>query len=268
MKIYAIKDDTDQEKRALAYLIYYENEKKFFIELPDGATEWDVPLILSSFAKKGEYTINSYWSKQWILQRIIPAERQNITQILKANGLKEYDEMDMLLLSKGRCEQDTYYLEQIKNLPSEYENRLNSKVEDVVPLSNQHLLVFFKNGKIKKYNASDIIENKREFLPIKNHTDFFINVEVGTGGHCVCWDENCYITNDELYSKGETVPLSASDFTTFVKERTLTTSEVCQELNCSRQNLNELVIKDKLHPVKSTGKTTLFMKSEIEQRKW
>ena len=37
MRIFAIKDDTLSREIVLGYLIYYENAKAFYIELPDDA---------------------------------------------------------------------------------------------------------------------------------------------------------------------------------------------------------------------------------------
>ena len=110
MKIFAIRDATDNAQKDLAYLLYYEVDKRFYIELPENADPWETPLLLASFAQKGEHTINSYWSRIWVQQRIVPSDRQNIAQILRDNGLKTYDEYELLMLSSGRCEQDDYYL--------------------------------------------------------------------------------------------------------------------------------------------------------------
>ena len=109
LRIFAIKDDTLSQKSVLGYLIYYENAKAFYIELPDNADPWETPLLLSSFVKRGERSVSSYWSRLWVQQRIIPRDRQNIGQVLKENGLKEYDEFQMLMLTMGRCAQDECY---------------------------------------------------------------------------------------------------------------------------------------------------------------
>ena len=37
MRIFAIKDDTLSQEIVLGYLIYYENAKAFYIELPEDA---------------------------------------------------------------------------------------------------------------------------------------------------------------------------------------------------------------------------------------
>ena len=110
MKIFAIRDESASEQKDLAYLFYYEHEKKFYMELPQGVDPWEMPLLLDSFVKQNETSVNSYWSKMWVQQRIIPAERQNIVEILRDNHLEEYDEYELLMLAMGRCAQDEYYL--------------------------------------------------------------------------------------------------------------------------------------------------------------
>ena len=101
MKIFAIRDESAQEQKNLAYLLYYEQEKRFYIELPENADAWETPLLLDSFVKRGETTVNSYWSKIWVQQRIVPTNRQNIGEILRDNHLKEYDEYELLMLAMG-----------------------------------------------------------------------------------------------------------------------------------------------------------------------
>ena len=54
MKIFAIRDESATQQSDLAYLLYYEVEKRFYIELPENADPWETPLLLSSFIKKGE----------------------------------------------------------------------------------------------------------------------------------------------------------------------------------------------------------------------
>ena len=160
MKIFAIRDAVNQSNKDLAYLLYYEINKRFYIELPENADPWETPLLLSSFAQKGERTINSYWSRVWVQQRIVPPDRQNLGQILRDNGLKSYDEYALLMLSNGRCEQDDYYLVPIAEdtLPEQIIRRFNQKIEDVVPLQENTLLVFFRDGTVRKIDLTAYME--------------------------------------------------------------------------------------------------------------
>ena len=270
MKIFAIRDEIDKTKKDLAYLLYYEIEKRFYIELVDDIDPWDTPLILSSFAKKGEGTINSYWSKLWVQQRIVPSDRQNIGQILKENGLKTYDEYELLILSSGRCEQDSYYLTPMdqKEFPKEILSRLERKIEDVVPLSLSCLLVFFRDGTIRKCDLYEYFKKTQRFDILLKHTEYFNRVQIQAGGYGVSWDDNLFIPDSMLYSMGKKLPLTADDFRAFASERVINSAEVAELLNCSRQYVNELVKTDKLHPIKASEKNTLFLKSEVLRRLW
>ena len=151
MKIFAIRDETDAAGKNLAYLLYYETAKQFYIELPDDADPWETPMVLSSFARNGETSVNSYWSRLWVQQRIVPSDRQNISQVLRDNGLKEYDEYGLLMLAMGRCAQDDYYLVPVgeKDLPEMIVKRFMKRVEEVVPLPAFNLLIFFRDGTVR-----------------------------------------------------------------------------------------------------------------------
>ena len=126
LKVYEVKDETDESGKALAWLFYSPETKQFRIELSLDADYWTTPLLLSSMLERGEYSINSYWSQMWVEQRIVPIDRQNIQQILEDNGLKAYDPYELLILANGRCAQDDYYLKevQIADLPEEIMSQL------------------------------------------------------------------------------------------------------------------------------------------------
>lgn len=270
MKFFAIRDEEAQETKDLAYLIYYEREKRFYIELPDEADFWETPLILSSFAKRGIKTVNAYWSKIWVQQRIVPPDRQNLGQILKDNGLKEYDEFELLMLADGRCAQDSYYLTEVseKVLLNAFELRYQKRVEDVVPLTDCQLLVFFRDGMIHKCDVKALVGNDRQFAPVIKNREIFCTVEVQTGGYGVCWGENLNIPDSVLYESSQAIPLTDMDLRQYIYHRVIDTTEATGLLNCSRQNIEDLVRRGKLHPVKITHKIKLFLKSEIRQRLW
>lgn len=41
MKIFAIRNEEDENRKDLGYLIYYEKPRRFYIELPDDADPWE-----------------------------------------------------------------------------------------------------------------------------------------------------------------------------------------------------------------------------------
>lgn len=270
MKIFAIRDEASDTQKDLAYLLYYEQDKRFFIELPEEVDPWELPLLLDSFMKQNDTTVNSYWSKIWVQQRIIPTDRQNITEILRDNHLDEYDEYELLMLAKGRCAQDDYYLVPLEksDLPNEIIKRFTSKIEDVLPLDDYCLLVFFRDGLIKKCNLKEYFEKRNEFQILLKKPEYFEHLEMLSGGYGVSWDVNMSITDSVLYRMGTIVPLSASDFRNFVKQRVINASEAAEMLGCSRQNIMDLTKRGRLHPLKTSDKNTLYLKSEVLQRNW
>lgn len=270
MKIFAVRDETAEFQKDLAYLIYYERERKFYIELPERADPWETPLILSSFAEKGITTVDSYWSRLWVQQRIVPTDRQNIGQILKDNQLKEYDEYSLLMLAKGRCAQDDYYLVPMteNQLPEEIQARFSRRVEDVLPLDDYTLLTFFRNGRVKKCVLGAYFQRIREYQILLKRKELFDTVKVQTGGHGVTWDISMNVPDFQLYEEGIEIPLSASDFRAFAASRVVNVAEAAEILNCSRQNIDYLTRTGKLHPIKETGKNTMYLKSEVLKQNW
>lgn len=265
MKIFAIRENNINEN--IGYLFYYEKSKECYIELMDNLNEWNVPLILSSLYKNGFRTINSYWTKVWISQRIVPKDRQNIGQILKDNKLKYYDEFELLLLSKGRCEQDDYYLEEINkdDLPKKILDRFEIKIEDILVLKDNKLLLFFKNKKVKLFDLKEYVLEHKEFEIVNKYIK---EVQILVGGYGIYWDSNLEIMDYVLYDLGKAINPTKDIFIDYIKNSVLTTAEVVELLNCSRQYVNELVKNDKLHPIKSSEKNTLFLKSEVIKLNW
>ena len=270
MKIFAIRDESATVQTDLAYLLYYEQEKRFYIELPEDADPWETPLLLSSFIKKGERTVNSYWSKLWVQQRIVPTDRQNLGQILRDNKLKEYDEFDLLMLAMGRCAQDDYYLVPLTEgqLPDQIRGRFSKRIEDVVPLTDYCLLVFFRDGTVKKCSLKEHFENRKEFQILLRKEEYFYATALQPGGFGVEWDVNLNVTDSLLYRIGQEVPLSVSDFRSFVARGVVNVAEAAEMLRCSRQNIDYLTKTGKLHAVKEMGKGTLYLKGEVWRRGW
>ncbi len=270
MKIFAVKNEY-LENMTVAYLVYYEKKKKFFIELLEENDEWQTPIYLVPFKRKKEMTVNSYYSRNWVEQRIVPHDRQNITQILKKNGLKLYDEMSLLTLANGRCAQDELYIEETDydSLPYNVKKRYDHRVDDVVSLSDNRILVFFMNRTVKVCDLNKIIKKDSSlYRMLSVHPKEVDNVNIQVGGYGIFWDEDMFIGSEELYSKGEYVPLAKEDFDYSVSKRVVNTAEACEILNCSRQNIEYLISKNKLTPVKENEKGKLFLRSDIEKREW
>ena len=94
-------------------LNYDEQTRQYTIDSPEDVSFRETPFMLSLFLKKGIRSVDSKWSMRWVQSRIIPSSRQNIGEILRANGMRSYDEHKLLLKNEGRSCQDDFYIEDI-----------------------------------------------------------------------------------------------------------------------------------------------------------
>ena len=56
------------------------------------------------------------------------------------------------------------------------------------------------------------------------------------------------------------------DFQRYLQHRVVSASEACTILDCSRQNIDDLMRRDKLPPIRTDVKYNLFSKAEVMQR--
>lgn len=59
---------------------------------------------------------------------------------------------------------------------------------------------------------------------------------------------------------------SKEELSKFISENIVDTSEAMALLNCSRQNIDDLVKRNKLTPIRSLSKTKIFFKEDILAR--
>ena len=203
-------------------------------------------------------------------ERIVPIDRQNIGQILRDNGLKEYDEYELLMLANGRCAQDECCLVPVKesDLPKDIKKRLEKKIEYVIAGEQYRLIVFFRNGKTKIYNANREFEEIIKHNPRYADRDVFTRVKIMPGGYGLTWGSVISITDEKIYREGKSVPLSIDDFAGFVKNSVLSSAQAAEYLDCSRQNIDDLIKRDKLHPINTYGKNKLLFRDEVIRRTW
>lgn len=265
MKIYGI---IDEENLFLAgVLLYYEKEKTHIIELPEYLDEWTAPLLFASYVKKGIYTIPREISFLWVKERVIPSGRQNIKEILAQHNMESYDEMKFLEISAGRCSQDRLYIKKMEEIPDYVKKRQTRNITDCVLSENHTILCFFADGIIKKIdlNALKDVENVDKVL--KNER-VYQSGKVGTGGYFVTFNDSIDVPADILYREGTTIPLKMSDFHAFIRKNVLDTTESCNLLECSRQNLSYMVKQKQVSPIKEETRGNLYLKGDILKLMW
>lgn len=144
---------------------------------------------------------------------------------------------------------------------------LSVKVVDVVAIDDMKLLVFFENGCTKKFDVKMLLKNNPEFEELKDESLFY-SVKVEPGGYGISWNSKLDCSEGELYNEGITVDISLNDFLKFAKNNLINTREATEIIGCSKQNIDDLVRRNKLNPVKKGSKYSLFLKTEVLKRRW
>jgi hypothetical protein len=108
-KAYLLRDNN----AVYGKLFYQTDSKEFTINIDDNVDLKTAPLMISAFVSDTDRTIPPAWAKKWVNGRIIPSSRVNIASILVKNDMTEYDEMQMLLYTNGRCPQDDMWIEEV-----------------------------------------------------------------------------------------------------------------------------------------------------------
>ena len=265
MKIFQIIDRETGEVPGT--LLYAEKDKAFIVELLEDLDEWTAPLLFSGFVKKGIYTIPRDISLAWIRERIIPSGRQNISDILANQKMKEYDELRFLELSEGRCSQDSLYLKRVDEIPEYVKERQRHNLTGVFPTAGNSMICFFADGVVKKVDLEKLSDVEGADKPLKNR-ELFESGKVGFAGYFVTFDDSIDIPAVALYEAGETLPLTKEDFVAFVQKNLLDTSEACGLLECSRQNLAYLCGQNRLAPIKEGASGNLYLKEDLLRTRW
>lgn len=265
MKIYEIMDS--ENNLSIGVLQYFEKERACVIELQEYLDEWNAPLLFTSFVKKNIYTIPRDISFLWIKERVIPSGRQNIQSILNTHKLEQYDEMKMLEISEARCSQDSLFIKRKKELPDFVMKRRKKNLTDCVICENHMVLCFFEDETVKKISLKQLADENGMEKVIKN-TALLESGKVGTGGYCLTFNDSIDVPAHVLYDMKEHIPLRKKDFEYFIWKNVLDTTEVCDILECTRQNVAYMVKRQMLSPVKKDAKGNLYLKGEVLKNKW
>ena len=269
MKSYAIYDEQLEREEPIGYLFYYEKARSFIIELASDIDEWQAPLLFQGLVKKGIYTIPKDIALMWVRERIIPSGRQNIGEILKAHRLKEYKEIAMLTLSKGRSSQDACYVKEVRQeeIPENIKNRWNGNVKECFPTEAGDVVCLFSDNTASLIHLEKLVDKYKGIAHVIRYRELLDSVQVGVGGYSISFNDSMDIAASDLREVGEKLPLQAKDFYGFVKRNIVDTTNACLLIECSRQNLDYLVKMDRATPILQGTKEKLYTRGEISRLK-
>lgn len=88
------------------------------------------------------------------------------------------------------------------------------------------------------------------------------------GGFEINWNDIVCIHVDKLRKNGRRVDIPFHYFERFAKQNLINTSDVCETLNCSRQNVDDMVKRKRLNPVQTSAKNKVFLKRDVDEKMW
>lgn len=266
MKVCKIVDEYRGDA-AIAYLFYFEKSGVYSIELSGELSAREAPIFFDSFIERGVYTVDQHFSRRWVESRIVPRDRQNLGMILRENGLNEYDPFRLLMLAEGRCSQDDCAVFPVREaaLPKWVLDRRAEKVSFVKPLGNWELLIIYNDGSIWRTDAEELLDANRRTRYILARPDKQKDARIVPGGDGVEWSDGVFLTAAELRGRGTKIPLSEEELEAVIKSYVVDTSDICCELDCSRQYVSKLVRENGLEEFKATGGSRLFARRELDR---
>ena len=92
--------------KTCAVLTYDEASDIYAVTIAPWADEADVPALFAPFLGTG--IVPDKWARRWVLDRVVPAERQNIGEVLRNGGLDTYDAIVLLEQTEGRSASDDF----------------------------------------------------------------------------------------------------------------------------------------------------------------
>ena len=250
----------------IGYLFYYERDDVYSIELNDSLTEGDMPLFFSPFVRRGNYTLTPEWTRRWLETRVIPRDRQGLGIILRNSGLKNYDAFRLLMMAEGRCSQDDCAVKPVKyeSLPVWALERRKKKLDFAARLDLWNTLLVFRDGTVFRVDLEDLFGSDTKIRSaLLSHT-MKSDCQVMAGGVGLMIGGSVVITAEELYGKGEKLPLSAEELKTVAREYIMDTKDVCDELNCSRQYVSQLTKDNDLSVLKDGG-ARIYARSDVSK---
>lgn len=264
MRIFVIHDG-DSGNSIIGYLFYYEKQEIFVAELSEDLDEWSAPLIFSGYVKRKIFTIPADISRLWVEDRIIPYERQNIGQILKTEKMTEYNEAGFLARSKGISSQDMCYVEEVEisDLPDWVKKRQADNIAECFYSGDNTITCLFIDDTVRKADLITLSDACPDVSHLIGYQKLLEEAMVDAGGYGIVFNDNIRIEKRLLIEKGMLLSVRAADFYAFSKRNVINTTEACELLGCTRQNLHYKVKKGLAMPLKIEEKENLYLRGEI-----
>lgn len=128
-------------------------------------------------------------------------------------------------------------------------------------------LAAFRTGEVRICDARDLTQADKGLARVVGNDEAFARVEVAPGGRGIQWGSSVFIGDDTLHAVGQPIPLSWTDLRQIAPVLLVDTAQAEQMLSCTRQNINALMKRGALSTAKTSGKATMFFRSDIRARR-
>lgn len=228
MKLYEMT--AKNRSTSIGIVLYCEKEKSYIIELKNNPDIQTLPRQFKSFVENGIYTMPRDVSLKWVQENNKSLERTDF-------------------------------------LPDYVQKRILHNLTECVALEDGNLLCFFADRTIRKIDLKLLLQNS-DLDELFGDKALYRSARVGIGGYYITFDNRTDLPSWLLYRSGKKIPLEPEAFLAFVQKNILDTTEACNELGCSRQNLSYLVGQSMLSPIKENAKGNLYLKGDILRSQW
>lgn len=176
--------------------------------------------------------------------------------------MKEYSEIALLSLSKGRSSQDSCYVKEVseKEVPENIKARKLGNVVECFATENNGIVCLFQDNTARLIYLEKLMDKYNEVRHVLKQKELLESVQVGVGGYSISFNGSIEIAVADLKVVGELMPLKASDFYGFIQKNVVDTTKACLMIECTRQNLSYLVKEHRLLENQNT-----FERSAIEE---
>ena len=149
-------------------------------------------------------------------------------------------------------------------LPEEIKERSKANVLECFPTGDGQLICMFGDNSVRKVDLVALKEQYKNLIHVLRNRRLLDHVKVGVGGYSVVFDDSVEVTVEDLKRAGKELPLSAEDFYGFVQRNVVDATQVCNMMQCSRQNLSYLVKEEKIAPIIAGTTTNLYTRGAVE----
>ena len=143
--------------------------------------------------------------------------------------------------------------------------RSKGNVIECFPTGDGQLICMFRDNISMKVSLDKLVDKYKDVYYVLKNRELLESVKVGIGGYSVVFNDSIEVSAFDLRIVGKTLPVTADDLYGFVRRNVVDTTQACDMMQCSRQNLSYMVNEGKLKPLIVGERTSLYTRGSVER---